>query len=96
MIRVSNIQWAVMGKKHLSCSMNPQGEDTIEPIDEYKNHLQQPGLLKVEYVDLGGDEFPVTGHVQAHGILLHCKYIIKGIQVTDEAREGMDLILLLQ
>lgn len=49
---------------------------------------------KVEYVDLGGDELPTTGHVQAYGILLHCKDIIKGIRASDEAREGMDLIFL--
>jgi len=40
---------------------------------------------------LGSDEFPITGNVKAHGILLCCKYIIKGIQVFDEAREGIDL-----
>lgn len=42
-------------------------------------------------MDLGGDEFPITGNVQAHGILLCYQYMIKGIQVFDEAREGMDL-----
>lgn len=40
---------------------------------------------------LGGGEFPTTGNEQAYGILLHCRYLIKDIQVPDEASEGMSL-----
>lgn len=46
---------------------------------------------KIEYVGFGGGEFPITGNEQTYGILLHCRYLIKGIQVSDEAREGMSL-----
>lgn len=42
-------------------------------------------------MDLRGDELPITGNVQAPGILLCCKYIIKGIQGFEKAREGMGL-----
>lgn len=52
-----NTQWAVMGKKHLSCSMKSQG---IEPkggletyLTQHKNHLQQPEWSKNRICGLG-------------------------------------------
>lgn len=46
---------------------------------------------KIEYVDFGGSEFPITENEQVYGILLHRRYLIKGIQVSDEVWEGTHL-----
>lgn len=91
-----NIQWADIEKKHLSCSMKSQEADTMEPINGWETYLTQhkatynsQNCPKIKYVGFGSGEFPITGN-EAYGILLHCRYLIKGIQVSDEARIGME------
>lgn len=83
--------------------MKSQEADTMEPINGWETYLTQhkttynsQSCPKIKYVGFGSGEFPITGNEQAYGILLHCRYLIKGIQVSDEARKGMSLKFLQQ
>lgn len=72
-----NTQWAVMGKKHLSCSMKSQ---VIEPkhgwetySTQHKNCLQQPERSKTRMCRLGKWWVPHHWKCAAYGILLGCR-----------------------
>lgn len=77
--------------------MKSQEADTMEPINGWETYLTQhkttynsQSCPKIKYVGFGSGEFPIAGNEQAYGMLLHCRYLIKGIQVSDEARIGME------